>query len=126
MYEAYATNKQFGSPAIPAASPVPIHVDEDSEMSPPAGGSPSAWDHDRAQVAAENITWPDDPLRLYLNQIGKISLLTHEQEIELARRVERSRRKFRLELLEVSFALRAVAHMLGRVHFGEFPFDRPI
>jgi len=84
------------------------------------------WDEDRAQVAAENITWPDDPLRLYLNQIGKIPLLTHKEEIALARRVECSRRVFRRELLKIAFVMRSATNTLGQVHRRELPFDRTI
>ncbi len=86
----------------------------------------TAWDDDRAQVAADNITWPDDPLRLYLNQIGKIALLSHQEEVTLARKVELSRRRFRRELLEVAFVIRSVVRTLERVHDKELPFDRTI
>jgi RNA polymerase primary sigma factor len=88
--------------------------------------SSSAWDDDRAQVLAENVTWPDDPLRLYLNQIGKIALLSHKEEVTLARKVELSRRRFRRELLEVAFIIRSVVRTLERVHEKELPFDRTI
>jgi RNA polymerase primary sigma factor len=84
------------------------------------------WDEDRAQVAADNITWPDDPLRLYLNQIGKIALLSHQEEVTLARKVELSRRRFRRELLEVAFVIRSAVRTLERVHTHELPFDRTI
>lgn len=86
----------------------------------------SAWDDDRAQVLADNVTWPDDPLRLYLNQIGKIALLSHKEEVTLARKVELSRRRFRRELLEVAFVIRSVVRTLERVHDKELPFDRTI
>ncbi len=86
----------------------------------------TAWDEDRAQVAADNVTWPDDPLRLYLNQIGKIALLSHKEEVTLARKVELSRRRFRRELLEVAFVIRSVVRTLERVHDKELPFDRTI
>ncbi len=95
----------------------------DGDVAPHAS---TDWDDDRAQVAADNITWPDDPLRLYLNQIGKISLLSHQEEVALARKVELSRRRFRRELLKVAFVIRSAARTLERVHLHELPFDRTI
>ena len=35
----------------------------------------------------------DDPVRLYLRQMGQISLLTREQEIDLAKRIEEAEEK---------------------------------
>ena len=105
-------------------------LDLDGELDDVAGGATrrasTAWDDDRAQVAADNITWPDDPLRLYLNQIGKIALLSHKEEVALARKVELSRRRFRRELLEVAFVIRSAVRTLQRVHAHELPFDRTI
>ena len=37
----------------------------------------------------------DDPVRMYLSQMGEIPLLTREEEIELARRIEIYREGFR-------------------------------
>src|SRR5207342_2768589 len=37
----------------------------------------------------------DDPVRMYLTQMGEIPLLTRDQEISLARQIEVTRRHFR-------------------------------
>jgi RNA polymerase primary sigma factor len=68
----------------------------------------------------------DDPVRVYLSQMGEIPLLTRRQEIELARRIEITRRKFRRKVLECFYALRTVYTVLEQVHKGELPFDRTI
>ncbi len=49
----------------------------------------------------------DDPVRMYLTQMGEIPLLTREQEINLAKRIEITRKKFRRKVLECHFALGA-------------------
>ena len=41
----------------------------------------------------------DDPVRMYLTQMGEIPLLTREEEISLARRIEVSRKQFRKKVL---------------------------
>ena len=38
--------------------------------------------------ASEESTYIDDPIRLYLRDIGKVSLLTGDQEVDLAKRIE--------------------------------------
>ena len=68
----------------------------------------------------------DDPIRLYLAQMSEIPLLTREQEIDLAKKIERARRKFRRSVLGCDYALRTTFETLKRVHAGELPFDRTI
>ncbi|GBD36857.1 RNA polymerase sigma factor SigA [bacterium HR36] len=65
-----------------------------------------------------------DPVRTYLSQMGKIPLLTRDQEIALARRIEITRNRFRQKVLENDYALGIVVETLKRVHHGELPFDR--
>ena len=56
--------------AIPEADPVPDVAEEEIDISVPEGIS------------------IDDPVRMYLKEIGKVSLLTADEEIELAKRME--------------------------------------
>jgi RNA polymerase primary sigma factor len=68
----------------------------------------------------------DDPVRMYLTQMGEIPLLPRDQEIALAKKIEITRRRFRRRVLECDFALRAVVETLKKVHTGELPFDRTV
>jgi RNA polymerase primary sigma factor len=68
----------------------------------------------------------DDPVRMYLTQMGEIPLLTRREEIELAKKIEITRRRFRRELLESNYAMKATIEVLTRVHASELPFDRTI
>ena len=43
----------------------------------------------------ETESWSDDPVRMYLTQMGEIPLLTRQQEISLAKKIEITRREFR-------------------------------
>ncbi len=42
----------------------------------------------KTATAAEDTSHVDDPIRLYLKEIGKVSLLSGEQEVDLAKRIE--------------------------------------
>lgn len=74
----------------------------------------------------ETESWSDDPVRMYLTQMGEIPLLTRRQEIQLAKRIEETRRRFRTKLLENHYVLLEAYKTLKRVHRGELPFDRTV
>lgn len=68
----------------------------------------------------------DDPIRLYLLQMGGIPLLNRETEVSSAREIERWRRQFRHTLLANDFVLAGAVQLLKRVHAGTLRLDRTI
>ncbi|MEO6807943.1 MAG: RNA polymerase sigma factor RpoD [Isosphaeraceae bacterium] len=68
----------------------------------------------------------DDPVRMYLTQMGEIPLLSRDREIALAKKIEITRKRFRRKVLECDYALRLVVDVLKKVHTGELPFDRTV
>ncbi len=52
-------------------------------------------DEDLLAGVEETETWSDDPVRMYLTQMGEIPLLTRHEEIRLAKTIEVTRRRFR-------------------------------
>jgi RNA polymerase primary sigma factor len=67
-----------------------------------------------------------DPIRMYLSQMAQIPLLTRDQEISLAKKIEITRKRFRRTLLSCYYALTCTVDTLQRVFKGELPFDRTI
>jgi RNA polymerase primary sigma factor len=68
----------------------------------------------------------DDPIRLYLMQMGEIPLLPRQQEIALARTIEINRTRCRALMLQTGFVIQSAVDTLRRVHEGQLPFDRTI
>ncbi|HUX02043.1 MAG: RNA polymerase sigma factor RpoD [Phycisphaerae bacterium] len=77
-----------------------------------------------APTEAEARKRIDDPVRMYLTQMGEIPLLTRAQEIFLAKRIELTRKHFRRKVLASDFAISSAARTLRQVQSGELPFDR--
>jgi RNA polymerase primary sigma factor len=66
----------------------------------------------------------DDPVRMYLTQMGEIPLLTRDQEISHARKIELTRMAFRRKVLESDYSALSAIEILQQVSEGVLPFDR--
>ncbi|GAG47048.1 unnamed protein product, partial [marine sediment metagenome] len=93
----------------------------------------SLWGADEATRRAAAVVMPtdaetrkriDDPVRMYLTQMGEIPLLTRDQEIFLAKRIELTRKQFRRKVLASDEAISSAVVILRQVESGELPFDR--
>src|SRR5262245_45150049 len=65
----------------------------------------------------------EDPVRLYLKEIGKVSLLTARQEVEIGRRIEVGQIALRRALAGIPMAVRALLDVGDRLRHGEIPAD---
>ena len=72
----------------------------------------------------ENNT--DDPVRMYLMQMGQIPLLTRDQEITSARRIEGTRFRYRNSMLATDYVLEGAVSALEKVRDGSLRLDRTI
>jgi len=77
-------------------------------------------------VVPRKIGHIDDPVRLYLLQMGGIPLLTRETEVSSARQIEHWRRKFRDTMLGNDLVLAGAISLLEQVQAGRLRLDRTI
>ena len=98
--------------AAKARGDVPPPTDEDSQ--------PSALD---LPITTEKI---DDPVRMYLTQMGEIPLLTRDEEISLSKKIEITRKRYRQRVLNSGTGIAGAIRILQEVARGDLAFDRTL
>ncbi len=68
----------------------------------------------------------EDPVRMYLTQMGEIPLLSREQEINYAKRIEITRKRFRKRIMQFLPCIRESIETMEEVYAHEVPFDRTL
>ena len=85
---------------------------------------------EEAEVADEHgddtVDATDDPIRMYLMQMGEIPLLNRAEEIASAKKIERARVKYRHSMLATDYVLQGAAEALEKVRDGVLRLDRTI
>ena len=93
-----------------------------------------AHDEDSAPVRDENAKRredvdadpTEDPVRMYLMQMGQIPLLTREQEVSAAKQIEKTRDRYRHWMLATDFMLQGSLKLLEQVRDKKLRLDRTI
>jgi RNA polymerase primary sigma factor len=92
-------------------------ADDDGEFQGPA---------EREPKVSGGTARIEDPVRLYLTQMGEIPLLSREEELRLASRIEITRKRFRAKVLESPVAVIDALRVLEAVKNGDLAFDRTL
>jgi RNA polymerase primary sigma factor len=90
------------------------------------GADSSTADAEPMLTADQLPKLSDDPIRMYLSQMAVIPLLTRDEEISLAKKIEVTRKRFRRSVLGCNFAMQGTIDTLEKVYKGILPFDRTI
>jgi len=98
-------------------------LDESEEPGAPKEEEPDVLEEVEEEEVADRI---DDPVRMYLTQMGEIPLLSREEEISLAKKIEVTRKRYRTKVLESDYSLRTGIRILEDVQSGKLPFDRTL
>ncbi|MDQ3621259.1 MAG: RNA polymerase sigma factor RpoD [Verrucomicrobiota bacterium] len=68
----------------------------------------------------------DDPVRMYLKQMGQVPLLTREQEVEISKRIEEAELNVQKYINRFGFIVRAYLELAHKLQEGRERFDRVI
>src|SRR6185295_8907137 len=91
----------------------------------------SVWDdseeeEDKHGDEEAGVDATDDPVRMYLMQMGQIPLLNRAQEISSAKQIERTRLRYRHSMLATDYVLQGAVEYLEKVRDGQLRLDRTI
>jgi RNA polymerase primary sigma factor len=106
------------SPSSERGEAVPVEFDNDEDL--------DAATTKAEESEAYESNGPDDALGLYLRQMGAIPLLNREEELRLARALERARTRFRRSALANWLTLERTVQTLQRVQAGQLAIDPTI
>jgi RNA polymerase primary sigma factor len=81
---------------------------------------------ERTQAAgrAARLDFFDDPIRMYLHQMGQVPLLTREQEVEICRRIEQAEITTKTIYHQFGVATKLYMDLVARLEEGKERFDR--
>ena len=68
----------------------------------------------------------DNPVRLYLTQMSSFPMLSREEELDAARRIEISRRRYRREMLGNYYMIMGAIKVLDNIEHGNLRVDRTL
>ena len=83
-------------------------------------------DDGEPQKAETKLDILDDPVRMYLKQMGQVPLLTREEEVEISKRIETAERNAHKLLHRFGFASELYLNIADRLIEGNERFDRVI
>ena len=85
-----------------------------------------ANDDESSSPGKDSDSWTDDPVRMYLMQMGDIPLLTRQQEIDAAKAIEHARKRYRALLFLSFFIQGAVVTIFRMLKAGQRRLDRTV
>jgi RNA polymerase primary sigma factor len=78
------------------------------------------------EESVSDVDATDDPVRIYLMQMGEIPLLTRQEELTSAKRIEATRTYYRNWMVATDFMLQGATKLLEQVRDGKLRLDRTI
>lgn len=117
-------------PVMPPVLVKSLGQADDDELSTLAAAANIEEEIDEEDVTSYDIEDAgealDDPIRMYLVQMGRIPLLDRREEVVVAREIERTRIRYRNQILASDYLIEGAYHLLKKVHKSELRLDRTI
>ena len=72
---------------------------------------PAEEEEDELQIEADVTSRVTDPVKMYLREMGQVSLLTREGEVEIAKRIEAGEREIFNAIMESSIGIKEIMNL---------------
>src|SRR6185295_6273638 len=96
--------------------PLGLNFEEDAKFFDEAAAHEAEFLHPHQQV--EESIYTDDPVRVYLREMGAVPLLTREGEVDLARRMERGKLRMQKAISRSALVQLAVIEVADQIRRG--------
>src|SRR5213594_4473471 len=103
-----------------------IDIIEASEVDRYKDGKKEADEEEEEEKPETKLDILDDPVRMYLKQMGQVPLLTREQEVEISKRIEEAENIVQKHINCFGFIARAHLDLAQKLAEGRERFDRVI
>jgi RNA polymerase primary sigma factor len=103
-----------------------IDVIEASEVDRYKDGKKESEEEEEDEKPDTRFDILDDPVRMYLKQMGQVPLLTREQEVEISKRIEEAEHMVQQYVNRFGFTARAHLDLAQKLSEGRERFDRVI
>ena len=121
--EAFQAGGKIVKPEEDTTKMTAEEVQDELEFGPEDG---EEYEEQLAEELADQNEKIDDPVRMYLTQMGEIPLLSREKELTLAKRIEVYRKRFRFLLVSNHEMLQRSVDILEKVRANDLAFDRTL
>jgi len=78
----------------------------------------------RKKAVASKLERADDPVRMYLREMGRVPLLTKDQEVEIAKRIEAAESELTDVLMQTPYIIKEIHMLSARVLAGRLSFSQ--
>jgi RNA polymerase primary sigma factor len=103
-----------------------IDIIEASEVDRYKDGKKDSEEEEEEEKPEAKLDILDDPVRMYLKQMGQVPLLTREQEVEISKRIEEAENMVQKHINRFGFIARAHLDLAQKLTEGRERFDRVI
>ncbi|MCB1195110.1 RNA polymerase sigma factor RpoD [bacterium] len=96
----------------------------DSESRARARFDDEEEEQEEKRTKASRLEVLDDPVRMYLKQMGQVPLLSREQEVEISKRIEQSEQQIKETIYKFGYFYRESVTLAKKLLSGRERFDR--
>ncbi len=103
-----------------------IDIIDPSDVDRYKDGKKSDQEEEEEEKTEHKLDILDDPVRMYLKQMGQVPLLTREQEVEISKRIEEAELCVQKHINKYGFTVRLYLDLAQKLQEGRERFDRVI